>query len=70
MTPESPSATPAPAPAPDPAPKPFGSTPSLLNSAQLASLTKSEEICRTALKADYLLALVTLEDGEEPGISK
>ena len=66
MTPESPSATPTPAPAPDPAPKPSGSTPSLLNSAQLASLTKTEEICRTALKADYLLALVTLEDGEEP----
>ena len=44
-----------------------GSTPSPLNEAQLASLTKTEEICRTALKPDYLLALVTLEDGEEPG---
>jgi hypothetical protein len=61
MTPEDSTAPPAPAPT-EP-----GSTPSLLNEAQLASLTKSEEICRTALKADYLLALVTLEDGEEPG---
>lgn len=61
MTPEDPTAPPAPAPT-EP-----GSTPSLLHEAQLASLTKSEEICRTALKADYLLALVTLEDGEEPG---
>jgi hypothetical protein len=61
MTPEDPTAPPAP---PAPAPTEPGSTPSLLNEAQLASLTKSEEICRTALKADYLLALVTLEDGE------
>ena len=61
MTPEDPIATPA------PAPNEPGTTPSLLNEAQLASLTKSEEICRIALKADYLLALVTLEDGEEPG---
>ena len=61
MTPED-STTP-----PAPAPNEPGSTPSLLNEAQPASLTKSEEICRTALKADYLLALVTLEDGEEPG---
>ena len=59
MTPED---TPAPAPEPEP-----GSTPSLLNETQLASLTKTEEICRTALKEDYLLALVTLEEGEEPG---
>ncbi len=44
-----------------------GSTPSLLNEAQLASLTKTEEVCRTALKEDYLLALITLEEGEEPG---
>ena len=65
ITPESPSAIPAPAPAP--APKPSGSTPSLLNSAQLASLTTSEEICSTALKADYLPAHVALEDGEAPG---
>ena len=61
MTPADPTATPAPAPS-EP-----GTTPSLLNEAQLASLTKTEEICRTALKADYLLALVTLEEGEEPG---
>jgi hypothetical protein len=61
MTPEDPTAPPA------PAPNEPGSTPSLLNAAQLISLTKSEEICRTALKADYLLALVTLEDGEQPG---
>ena len=61
MTPADPTATPAPE---SNAP---GSTPSPLNEAQLASLTKTEEICRTALKADYLLALITLEDGEEPG---
>jgi hypothetical protein len=61
MTPEDPSATPAPV-SNEP-----GSTPSLLNAAQLASLTKTEEISRTALKPDYLLALVTLEEGEEPG---
>jgi hypothetical protein len=39
---------------------------SLLNSAQLASLTKTEEICRTALKPDYLTALITLDEGEQP----
>lgn len=60
MTPEDP--TP---PAPD-SNEP-GSTPSLLNEAQLTSLTKTEEICRIALKADHLLALITLEEGEEPG---
>jgi hypothetical protein len=60
MTPED-STTPA------PASNPPGSTPWLLNAAQLASLTKTEEVCRTALKADYLLALITLEEGEEPG---
>jgi hypothetical protein len=60
MTPEDPTA-------PAPASNPPGSTPSLLNAAQLASLTKTEEVCRTALKADYLLALITLEEGEEPG---
>jgi hypothetical protein len=64
MTPEDPSATPA---TPAPVSNEPGSTPSLLNAAQLASLTKTEEISRTALKPDYLLALVTLEDGEEPG---
>lgn len=61
MTPEDPTTPSAPAPS-----EPSAS-PSLLNEAQLASLTKTEEICRTALKPDYLLALVTLEDGEEPG---
>ena len=40
---------------------------SLLNTAQLASLTKTEEICRTALKPTYLAALITLDEGEEPG---
>ena len=44
-----------------------GPTPSPLNEAQLASLTKTEEICRTALKQDYLTALITLDEGEEPG---
>ncbi len=67
MTPEDSTATPATPATPAPAPTEPGATPSLLNEAQLASLTKSEEICRTALKADYLLALVTLEEGEEPG---
>lgn len=61
MTPEDPTTAPAPAPS-EP-----GTTPSPLNEAQLASLTKTEEICRTALKADYLRELITLEDGEEPG---
>lgn len=54
-------------PSPAPAPNKPGSTPSLLNAAQFASLTKSKKISRAAFKADYLLALVTLEDGEEPG---
>lgn len=44
-----------------------GTSPSLLNEAQLASLTKTEEICRTALKPDYLAALITLDEGEEAG---
>jgi len=61
MSPEDSTATPA------PEPNGPGATPSLLNEAQLASLTKTEEICRTALKADNLLALITLEEGEEPG---
>jgi len=43
-----------------------GTTPSPLNTAQLASLTKTEEICRTALKEQYLLPLITLDEGEEP----
>jgi hypothetical protein len=47
--------------------QPEGSGNSQLNSAQLASLTKTEEICRTALKPDYLTALITLDEGEEPG---
>jgi len=59
MTPEDPT--------PGPEPDEPGTTPSPLNEAQLASLTKTEEICRTALKADYLRELITLEDGEEPG---
>jgi hypothetical protein len=50
-----------------PEPKAPGTTPSPLNAGQLASLTKTEEICRTALKPDYLLALITLDDGEEAG---
>ena len=61
MTTEDPAATPAPAPS-----KP-GTTPSPLNEAQLASLTKTEEICRTALKPDDLHELITLEAGEVPG---
>jgi hypothetical protein len=61
MTPEDPT------PAPTPEPNEPGSSPSPLNEAQLASLTKTEEICRTALKEDNLLALITLEEGEEPG---
>ena len=44
-----------------------GTSPSLLNEAQLASLTKTEEICRTALKPEYLTPLVTLDEGEEAG---
>ncbi len=66
MTPEDPTTTPVPAPSVPSEPTTPGSTPSPLNEGQLASLTKTEEICRTAIKADYLLALVTLEDGEEP----
>jgi hypothetical protein len=61
MTPEDPTNTPA------PAPNELGTSPSPLNEDQLASLTKTEEICRTALKADYLRELITLEDGEVPG---
>ena len=61
MTPEDPTTTHA------PAPNEPGTSPSPLNETQLASLTKTEEICRTALKADYLRELITLEDGEEPG---
>lgn len=52
---------------PAPEPKQPGTTPSPLNEAQLSSLTKTEEICRTALKADYLRELITLEEGEEAG---
>ena len=48
---------------PTPAPEP-GATPSPLNQAQLASLTKTEEICRVALLPAYLAQLVT-EPGEE-----
>ena len=62
MTDSTPAATPA---APEPTPQ--GATPLPLNEAQLASLTKTEEICRTALKPDYLTALVTPAPGEEPG---
>ncbi len=54
MTPADPSATPA------PEPNEPGSTPSPLNEAQLASLTKTEEICRAALKA----ALQTYKDAQ------
>src|SRR5688572_8679798 len=58
---------------PDPAPATLpettepGTTPSPLNVGQLASLTKTEEICRTALKAAYLMPLITHDPGEEPG---
>jgi hypothetical protein len=52
---------------PAPEDKPPGTTPSPLNVAQLASLTKTEEICRAALQPDNLLALITLEEGEEHG---
>ncbi len=47
-----------------PEPTAPGTTPLPLNEAQLASLTKTEEICRIALKSDYLAALITLEEGE------
>lgn len=52
-----------------PAPQPAapGASPSPLNEAQLASLTKTEEICRTALKPDYLGPLITLDAGEVAG---
>ena len=60
--PEGTSATPA-----TPETTTTGTTPSPLNEAQLASLTKTEEICRTALKPDYLTALITPEEGDEPG---
>lgn len=49
-----------------PAPKTPGAAPSPLNETQLASLTKTEEICRIALKSEYLTALITLEEGETP----
>jgi len=52
------------APQPDETP---GSTPSPLNTAQLASVTKTEEICRTALNENYRLALITLDEDEEAG---
>ncbi len=42
-------------------------TPSLLNEAQAAALTKTEEVCRIALRPEYLTPLTTLDDGEEPG---
>ena len=42
-----------------------GATPSPLNMAQLASLTKTEEICRTALKSDYLAELSALDEEDE-----
>jgi hypothetical protein len=46
---------------------PPGTNPSPLNEAQLTSLTKTEEICRAALKPEYLNALITLDEGEQPG---
>jgi hypothetical protein len=61
MTPDAPTTPPA------PELKAPGTTPSLLNEAQLASLTKTEEICRTALKPEYLTPLITLDEGEEAG---
>lgn len=50
-----------------PQPDEPGTTPSPLNVAQLASLTKTEEICRTALKPDYLAPLIALDEDEEAG---
>ena len=50
-----------------PEPTTPGTTPLPLNEAQIASLTKTEEICRTALKPDYLTALITLDEGETAG---
>jgi hypothetical protein len=51
----------------NPAPaNPPGVTPSPLNQAQLASLTKTEEICRVALKPEYLPVLITpLDPGQQ-----
>ncbi|MEO7934454.1 MAG: hypothetical protein ABIT76_14990 [Chthoniobacterales bacterium] len=49
---------------PPPAPQPDGPTPAPLNAAQLASLSKTEQICRIALKPDYLAQLTA--DAAEP----
>lgn len=54
------------APIPPAAPTPGSErTPSPLNQAQLASLSKTEQICRVALQPDYLAQLTT--DDEAPG---
>jgi hypothetical protein len=55
------------APVTTPEPATPDDTPSVLNEGQLASLTKTEEICRVALLPGYLGRLTTLDDGEEAG---